>query len=90
MASEDWEITQRKAISRHLEAYMSSEVFRGYPMYFPLLDADSLAKMGKDDYENCLPGIIVYLREDVKNSAIFVVSRIPLQFLFPTEKAEGH
>jgi hypothetical protein len=71
-----------KNISSHLEAYMTAENFRGFPMYFPLLNAVSLEKMSREDLDACLPGIVLYIREDVTESAALIVSRIPLEKLF--------
>jgi hypothetical protein len=85
LVNEEWGTTQRKEMSRHLEAGMTAEVFCGYPMYFPLLDAQSLTKMDSNDFEKCLPGILMYLREDVTENAVLIVSRIPFEKLFPNE-----
>ncbi|MGD0832411.1 MAG: hypothetical protein ABR907_15865 [Terracidiphilus sp.] len=83
LVNEDWVGMERRAISAHLEAGMMADVFRGYPMYFPLLDAHSLTKMGKDDYESCLPGVLMYMREDVTENAVLIISRIPFEKLLP-------
>ncbi|HEX3436269.1 MAG TPA: hypothetical protein VHT24_05830 [Pseudacidobacterium sp.] len=75
----------RTSISKRLEAYMTAETFRGYPMYFPLLDEKSLIKMRIEDFDAFLPECMVYFREDVLEKAVLIVSRIPLQKLFTVQ-----
>lgn len=82
LVAEDWGQPQQDAISERLEAYMTADAFIGYPFYFPLLDARSLGSLHKEDFDSLLPDIAVYIREELDENALLVISRIPLHALF--------
>lgn len=83
LVGKTWGNQQVRAISSHLEAHIEADELRGYPLYFPLLDARSLRSMSPDALETCLPDVPFYLREDTVEGAAFLLSRIPLESLFP-------
>jgi hypothetical protein len=81
--ADDWGVTQRDRISEHLESRMTEEAYQGYPFYFPLLDGTAISSLNKEDYDALLPDVVLYLREDIGEQAILIVSRIPFDGLFP-------
>lgn len=86
MSEEDANADNANVISSRLEALMRAETFRGYPMYFPLLDENSLRKMSREELESLLPGCLLYFREDTVENAALIVSRIRLDQLFGTQR----
>lgn len=78
-----WAEAHRVAVSLHLQGLISDDVLKGYPMFVPLLDAKSIATIGKQEIENCLSDVLVYMREDLATRAILIVSRLSLTVLFP-------
>lgn len=83
MTGEDWGQAQQDDISKRLEASITADIFIGYPFYFPLLDATSLSSLHKEELEGLLSDIVFYCREDRNENAVLIVSRIPLEVLFP-------
>ena len=84
LAAQGWGQPQQDAISERLEASMTADAFTGYPFYFPLLDANSLGSLHKQDFDALLPDVAVYIREDLDESALLIISRIPLNAFFPS------
>ena len=82
MAELDAGDSRRKQVSEYLEVHITADPFRGFPMYVPLLDAASLAKLTAAELETCLAGVFLYLREDLSERAVLLVSRLPLEELF--------
>lgn len=82
LAAEGWGQSQQDVISERLEASMTADAFIGYPFYFPLLDVHSISHLRKEDFEALLPEVAVYIREDLDEKAVLIVSRIPLNVLF--------
>lgn len=78
MSEEDANADNANVISSRLEALMRAETFRGYPMYFPLLDENSLRKMSREELESLLPGCLLYFREDtVENGSAYRLENSP-------------
>lgn len=83
LVNKEWQETSRKAVSLHLREYITDDVLRSYPMFFPLLDGRSVMAANRKEYEACLPNVLVYLREDLTQRAFLVVSRVPFAAIFP-------
>jgi hypothetical protein len=90
LVGEEWGPMQQDAISQRLEASMTADAFIGYPVYFPLLDANSIRNLNKDDFDAFLPDVAVYLREDLAENALLFLSRISLYetFFTPAESKD--
>lgn len=78
---EEW-TAARQCISTWLEKRITEEPFRGHPFYMPLLDGDSLKALSSSQLSTCLDGVIFYLREDVAEQAILIISQVSLAVLF--------
>lgn len=84
LAGENWGLAQQDDISKYLEASITADAFMGYPFYFPLLDATSLSSLHKEEFDGFFSDIVFYSREDRNENAVLIVSRIPLEALFPS------
>ncbi|MGO4212667.1 hypothetical protein AB4Y89_07860 [Terriglobus sp. 2YAB30_2] len=75
IASEGWAERDARQISTWLKGKIDDDVYRSYPFYVPLLDAETLIRLSKDERDACLAGIYLYLREDPDDESIFLVAR---------------
>jgi hypothetical protein len=75
VASEGWAEREARQISTWLKGKIDDDVYRSYPLYVPLLDAETLIRLSKSERDACLAGIDLYLREDVEDESIFLVAR---------------
>jgi hypothetical protein len=75
LVPEEWTAARRR-ISEGLEKGITEESFRGHPFYVPLLDGNSLKALSPSQLSRCLDGVMLYLREDVIEQAVLVISQI--------------
>jgi hypothetical protein len=75
VASEGWAERDGRQISLWLKGKIDDDVYRSYPLYVPLLDAETLIRLSKDERDACLAGVDLYLREDPDDESIFLVAR---------------
>ena len=75
VASEGWAERDGRQISMWLKGKIDDDVYRSYPLYVPLLDAETLIRLSKDERDACLAGVDLYLREDPDDESIFLVAR---------------
>jgi hypothetical protein len=80
LVPEEWTAARRR-ISEGLEKGITEESFRGHPFYVPLLDGNSLKTLSPSQLSGCLDGVMLYLREDVVEQAVLVISQIPFAVL---------
>jgi hypothetical protein len=80
LVPEEWTAARRR-ISAGLEKGITEESFRGHPFYVPLLDGNSLKTLSPAQLSGCLDGVMLYLREDVVEQAVLVISQIPFAML---------
>ena len=83
LVSDEWNAAKQR-ISAWLEAGVLEESFRGHPFYVPLLDEASLKTLSPTQLSACLDGVTLYLREDIAERAVLVISRIPFATLAET------
>lgn len=89
LAPEGWGQPQQNDISERLAAPITADAFVGYPFYFPLLDERSLSNLSKANLDAILLDVAVYIREDLDERAVLIVSRIPFNVLFPNSTDEA-
>jgi hypothetical protein len=75
IAPEGWSKSEGRQVEAWLKGKVIDDSYRNYPSYVPLLDAKSLAHLSPQDREACLAGITLYLREDLTDQSILIISR---------------
>lgn len=78
---EDWQSLQREMVNT-LSAPITEELFLGFPFYVPLIEKKALGNKYASELKKWLCGASVYLREDVQDKCILIVSAIPLEKTF--------
>ena len=80
LVPEEWTAARRR-ISEGLEKGITEESFRGHPFYVPLLDEKSLKTLSPVQLSTCLDGVMFYLREDIAEHAVLLISRVSFEML---------
>ena len=75
VAPEGWGKKEGRQVSAWLKERIVDDIYRSYPAFVPVLDATSLVHLSRKDREACLAGIDLYLREDLKDGSLLLISR---------------
>ncbi|GGG98983.1 hypothetical protein [Silvibacterium dinghuense] len=79
IAPEGWAETDGRHISAKLEERIADEVCRTYPLFIPLFDAHTLTHLSRDERNQYLRGIELYIREDSQDRSVLLLSRTPFE-----------
>jgi hypothetical protein len=72
---EGWGRSEGRQVEEWLKNRIVDDSYRNYPSYVPLLEAKTLGHLSPQAREACLAGIDLYLREDLTDHSILIISR---------------